>query len=300
MVPTGVIIHVLIVICIYSILSIGLNIIMGCAALFSMAHAALFGVGAYASALLALQGFPFWLDLLAGMFIAGLISFLIGLPTLNLVGDYLAVATMGLAEILVSIFRNWDAVTRGPMGLPGIPPARLFGLTFDSPASFLALSAVCLLLIYLLAQRLTYSPYGRVLKAIREDEGAVQALGKSTFWFKMWAFVLGGAAAGAAGSLFAHYFGFIDPSSFTLWIIFFLWLIVILGGLGNNLGSIVAAICFVAIREGLRFLGLPGNVTSAIQQILFGVLLIVMMIFAPRGLIPERKYKTRYKSNAEG
>jgi len=299
MLPTGVIIHVLIVICIYAILAIGLNIIMGCAALFTIANAALFGVGAYTSALLALAGFPFWLDILAATFMAGLISFLIGLPTLNLVGDYLAVATMGLGEILVAISRNWDSVTRGPMGLPGIPPASLFGFTFDSPPKFLGLSAALLLVIYLVAERLIYSPFGRVLKGIREDEIAVQALGKNAFWFKMWAFVVGGAFMGTAGSLYAHYLGFIDPSSFTLWIAFFIWSIIILGGLGNNLGAIAASFVFVAMRESLRFLGLPANVTAAIQQIFFGIILIVMMIFAPRGLIPERKYITRYKGDAE-
>ncbi len=299
MLPSGVIIHVLIIICIYAILAIGLNIIMGCAGLFTIANAALFGVGAYTSALLALAGFPFWVDILAAIFMAGLVSLLIGLPTLNLSGDYLAVATMGLGEVLVAILRNWDSVTRGPMGLPGIPAASLFGFTFDSPIKFLGLSAVSLSVTYLVAERLTYSPLGRILKGIREDEIAVQVLGKNTFWVKMWAFVAGGALMGAAGSLYAHYLGYIDPSSFTLWIAFFMWAIIILGGLGNNSGTVVASFAFVAIREGLRFLGLPGNVTAAIQQILFGIILIIMMNVAPRGLIPERKYITRYKGDTE-
>ncbi|MEM3486300.1 MAG: branched-chain amino acid ABC transporter permease [Candidatus Methanomethyliaceae archaeon] len=299
MLPTGVIIHVLVFVCIYAILAVGLNLIMGCAALFTIANAALFGVGAYTSALLALAGYPFWVDILAAVFMAGLISFLIGWPTLNLVGDYLAVATMGLGEILVSVFRNWDSVTRGPMGLPGIPPAKVFGVVFDQPLKFLLLSAIFLLIVFLIAERLAYSPFGRVLKGIREDEIAVNTLGKNTFRFKMWAFVIGGAFMGGAGSLYSHYVGFIDPSSFTLWNAFFLWLIVILGGLGSNVGAVLASLAFVGIRESLRFLGLPGNVTAAIQQVLFGVILIAIMIYAPRGLIPERKYVTRYKGNVE-
>jgi branched-chain amino acid transport system permease protein len=296
--PIGVILHILIVICIYGILSIGLNLIMGTAGLFTIAHAALFGVGAYAAAILALAGFPFWLDMLAALVLAGLISYLIGLPTINLKGDYLAVATMGAGQILVAIFTNWDAVTRGPMGLPGIPPASLFGFRFDTDISFFGLALVCLLIVYFVSERLVHSPFGRVLKAQRMDEGTTQASGKNTYAFKMWIFVVGGAFAGVAGCLYAHYITYVDPNTFTLELLFFLWLIIILGGLGNNLGTILGCIVFVALREGLRFVGLPGNVSSAIQQILFGVLLILMTVFARRGLLPESKYVREYSRTA--
>lgn len=298
--PVGVILHVLVVICIYAILSIGLNIIMGTSGLFTLAQAALFGVGAYTSGLLALAGSPFWLSMLAALLAAGLVSYLIGLPTISLKGDYLAVATMGAGQILVAVFTNWDSVTRGPMGLPGIPPASLFGFKFDTDIRFLGFSIVCLLVTFAVAERLAHSPFGRVLKAQRMDEGAAQASGKNTYSAKMWAFVIGGAFAGLAGCLYAHYIGYIDPSSFTLWLMFFLWLIIILGGLGNNLGTILGCVAFVALREGLRFVGLPGNVSAAIQQLLFGMLLILMTIFARRGLIPESKYVRKYSTHTTG
>jgi branched-chain amino acid transport system permease protein len=298
MIPIGVILHILIVICIYGILAIGLNVIMGTAGLFTIAHAALFGVGAYAAAILALAGLPFWVDTLAAVALAGGISFFIGLPTIKLRGDYLAVATMGTGEILVAVFRNWDSVTRGPMGLPGIPPPALFGFKFDTDFKYLVLSLVCLAIVYVVANRLIYSPYGRVLKALRMDEGTTMASGKNTYWAKMWIFVIGGSFAGLAGSLYAHYISYIDPASFTLALVFFLWLIIILGGLGNNLGTILGCIVFVTLREGLRFVGLPGNVTAAVQELLFGVLLICMTIFARRGLIPEAKYVRQYRPDA--
>jgi len=291
--------HLLVLITIYAILSISLNLAVGVTGLFNLGHAAFFGIGAYTSALLNMAGVPFWLALLAGVCMASLIAFLIGLPTLRLVGDYLAVATMGLGEIARAVFKNWISVTRGPMGLPGIPHASLFGFAFDSFAKFLALSAACLGIVYILAETLIRSPFGRVLKGIREDEIAVQALGKNSFWFKMWSLVISAGIAGLAGSLFAHYMGFIDPSSFGMWLTFFILLIIMLGGLGNNLGAVVGAVIFVVVREGLRFVGLPPAIAAPLQQLLFGVLLIVMTIFAPRGLIPERKAVTRYKVNAE-
>jgi branched-chain amino acid transport system permease protein len=154
------------------------------------------------------------------------------------------------------------------------------------------LGLACLVVVYVIAERALHSPFGRVLKGIREDETAVQALGKNTYRFKMIVFVLGSGMAGLAGSLFAHYIGFIDPSTFVLWLTFFIFLIIMLGGLGNNLGAIVATAVFVALREGLRFVALPAWLNpAALQQLLFGVLLLVTTLFLPRGLIPERKVR---------
>ncbi len=263
---------------------------VGATGLFNLGHAAFYGIGAYTSALLAKSGLPWPLAMLGGVLLAGFIAFLIGIPTLRLVGDYLAVVTMGLGEIARAVFKNWLPVTRGPMGLPGIPHAALLGFKFDTAGRFLLLAVGCLLLAYLLAQRLLHSPFGRVLKGIREDEAAVQALGKNVYRFKMWVLIIGSALAGMAGSLFAHYVTFIDPGSFVMWLTFFILLIIVLGGLGNNLGAVVVTVGFVALREGLRFVKLPAWLNpAALQQLLFGVLLIIATIFVPRGLIPERK-----------
>jgi branched-chain amino acid transport system permease protein len=285
------IVHLLVIITIYAILAISLNLVVGATGLFNLGHAAFYGIGAYTSALLVKAGVPWPLAALASMALAGFTAFIVGIPTLRLVGDYLAVVTMGLGEITRAVFKNWISLTRGPMGLPGIPHASLPGLVvFDSAEKFLVLGVVCLLLVYLVAERLLRSPYGRVLKGIREDEAAVQALGKNTYRFKMWSLIVGSAMSGLAGSLFAHYITFIDPSSFVMWLTFFIFLIIVLGGLGNNLGAVAVTVVFVALREGLRFVGLPGWLNpAALQQLIFGVLLIIATIFVPRGLIPERK-----------
>jgi branched-chain amino acid transport system permease protein len=283
-------VHLGVIITIYAILAVSVNLIIGVTGLFTLGQAAFFGIGAYTSALLTKAGVPWFFAMLAGIALAGVVALIIGIPTLRLVGDYLAVVTMGLAEIMRAVFKNWIPVTRGPMGLPGIPHASLFGFEFDSGPKFLALGLVCLALIYFLAQRILYSPFGRVLKGVREDETAAQALGKNAYRFKMIVFVVGCGMTGLAGSLFAHYITYIDPTSFVMWLTFFIILIIMLGGLGNNRGAIAATVVFVFLREGLRFVKLPEWLNpAALQQLIFGVLLILATIFMPRGLIPESK-----------
>jgi branched-chain amino acid transport system permease protein len=283
-------VHLAVIITIYGILAISLNLMVGAAGLFNLGYAAFFGIGAYTSAILAMAGLPWLVSALAGILLAGAVAFVIGIPTLRLVGDYLAVVTMGLGEIARAVFKNWIPVTRGPMGLPGIPHAAVFGFVFDTPEKFLALGVVCVAFTFVVGQRILYSPFGRVLKGIREDETAVQALGKDSYRFKMVILVIGSGFAGLAGSLFAHYITYIDPTSFVMWLTFFILLIIMLGGLGNNVGALVATAVFVVVREGLRFVSLPEGLNpAALQELMFGVLLIITTIFLPRGLIPERK-----------
>jgi branched-chain amino acid transport system permease protein len=283
-------VHLGVIITIYAILAVSLNLIMGITGLFNIGHAAFYGIGAYTSAILAKAGLPWFAAMLAGVFLAGAVAFVVGIPTLRLIGDYLAVVTMGLGEIARAVFTNWLPVTRGPMGLPAIPHASLFGFQFNTAPRYLLLSIAALVIIYLLSERIVHSPFGRVLKGIREDETATQALGKNAYAFKMAILVIGSGMAGLAGSLFAHYITYIDPSSFVMWLTFFIFLIIMLGGLGNHLGAIAATAIFVAFREGLRFVTLPAGLNpAALQQLLFGVLLIATTIFLPRGLIPERK-----------
>jgi branched-chain amino acid transport system permease protein len=290
----GMVVHLLVLISIYGILAISLNLMVGMTGLFNLGLAAFYGIGAYTSAILSRNfGVPVWASLLAGVVVSALIGFLMGLPTLRLVGDYLAVTTMGLGEIARAVFKNWVPVTRGPMGLPGIPHLSLFGFVFDTPATYLIVSLLVLALAYVIAERIRVSPYGRVLRGVREDEMGAQALGKDTYWFKMTSLVLGSALCGAAGGLFAHYMNFIDPSTFIMWLTFFIFLAVMMGGLGNTLGAVAATAVLMAVREGMRFLGLPPAIGAPLQQLLFGIILIILTIFLPRGLIPERKPRYR-------
>jgi branched-chain amino acid transport system permease protein len=283
-------VHLLVLITIYGILAISLNLMVGMAGLFHLGLAAFYGIGAYTSAILSRNfGVPVGLSLLAGVALSALIGFIIGLPTVKLVGDYLAVVTMGLGEITRAVFKNWVPVTRGPMGLPGIPHMSLFGFKLDTAPLFLAFSFVMIAISFIFVERIRLSPFGRVLRGVREDEMGAQALGKNTYWYKMIALVVGSGLAGLAGGLFAHYMSFIDPSSFVMWLTFFIFLAIMMGGLGNNLGAVVATGVLMVLREGLRFAGLPPAVAAPLQQLIFGILLIIMTIFAPRGLIPEQK-----------
>jgi len=286
--------HVLILIAIYSILSVSLNLISGYAGLLSLAHAALFGVGAYVAALFALHfhaGFLF--GVLCAAIGAGLISLVVAAPSLRIHDDYFVLATFAFQVIAFGVMNNWIGLTGGPMGLPGIPQPTIFGLAISSHAGFLVLAGAFAATTALLVRRLVRSPFGRVLKAIREDEVFAQSLGKNVTRHKLQAFVIGGALAAVAGTLYAHYITFIDPTSFTVQESIFMLAIVIVGGSGSIAGSVVGAALLVALPEALRFLGLPSSIAANVRQILYGALLVICMMFRPQGILGEFAFRRR-------
>ncbi len=285
--------HLLILICIYIILTVSLNLIVGFTGILNLGHAAFFGIGAYASALLVLAGAPFIVGLLAAFISAGLFGLLIGIPSLRLRGDYLAIATLGFGEIIRSIIKNWTSLTRGPLGIPGIPKPSLF-LSFDTSLKFLILAFILALITVIIITKIVHSPFGRVLRAIREDELAAQANGKNTTQFKMIALVVGAAFAGSAGSLYSHYITFIDPSTFTMIESILIISMVVLGGLASIPGSIIGAALLVLLPEPLRFLHFPSDVVAALRQIIYSLILIILMIYRPQGLMGEKLYKTHH------
>jgi branched-chain amino acid transport system permease protein len=187
------------------------------------------------------------------------------------------------------VFKNWVSLTGGFMGLRKIPKASFLGFELHSRLEYLIFSVIVLIIVYVVIERLLGSPFGRVLRAIREDEMGAEAIGKDTFRFKMWAMLIGSGTAGLAGALFAHYINIISPADFVMWLTFFIFLIIMLGGLGNNAGAVVATVIFVLGREGLRFVGLPPSISAPLQQLIFGLLLIFATIYLPKGLIPERQ-----------
>lgn len=280
--------HVLILIAIYSILSVSLNLISGYAGLLSVAHAALFGVGAYVAALLALH---FHVNFLVGLICAaagaGLVSLLVAAPSLRIHDDYFVLAAFAFQVIAFSVMNNWVGLTGGPMGLPGIPQPTILGLTISSHGAFLAFAGAFVVLGVLLVRRLVRAPFGRVLRAIREDEIFAQSLGKNVTRYKLQVFMIGGALAGVAGTLYAHYITFIDPTSFTVTESIFILAMVIVGGSGSVAGSVIGAVLLVSLPEALRFLGLPSSVAANIRQILYGTLLVVFMMFRPQGILGE-------------
>ncbi len=282
-------VHLLILIGIYAILSISLNLAMGFTGLLNIGHVAFYGVGAYTSALLALNfGLSFWWGLLIGCIVAGLFGLLLAIPTIRLRGDYLAIATLGFAIIVENVFRNWTGLTRGPLGLPGIPKPQLFNITF-SGNSYLILVLAFLLIVYLLTRHIVKSPYGRVLKSIREDELVTASLGKNVVKYKTQALMISAFFAGIAGSLYAHYITFIDPSSFSILESILIISMVIVGGLASVEGSIIGAAILILLPEPLRFLPLPSFAIGALRQMIYAGLLILLLIKRPQGISGEVK-----------
>lgn len=284
--------HIFVICGIYSILTLSLNLVVGYTGLPSLGHAAFYCVGAYISALLALNlGLSPWIGLIAGACGAAVFGLVIGTPSLRLKGDYLALATFGAGLIVYSVAKNWVELTRGPMGLPGIPGFSVFGFSLDSIWSYLILVIGFSLVTVFVLQRLVGGAYGRVLRSIREDEIASETLGKDTAKYKLQVFVVGAFFAGIAGSLYAHYITFIDPSSFTVMESITVLLMVIFGGMGSIKGSLVGAVLLVVFPEMLRFLGMPSSIAAPMRQMIYGLLLVTFMIKRPQGLLG--KYRLR-------
>jgi branched-chain amino acid transport system permease protein len=283
-------IHIAILISIYGILGLSLNLVVGYTGLLSVTQAAFYGIGAYGTAILLTRyDVNFFLVLIVGVFISALISFLIGYVLSKFKGDYFALGSFGFNVIVWSIMLNWQSLTRGPLGIPGIERPSLFGLSFSDNLVFLIFSVLVLVLIYFISNYITSSSFGRVLKAIREDEEALQVFGYNTLWFKLAIFVIGASIASVAGSLFASYITFIDPSTFNLNESIFILAIIILGGLSNNKGAVLGAVCLIILPELLRFVGFPSDIAAQMRQLTYGVILILLMLYRPQGLLGEYK-----------
>lgn len=278
--------------CIYIILAVSLNLVVGFTGMLNLGHAAFFAIGAYASALLTMAGVPFLIAFPLSFIIAAIFGILIGIPSLRLRGDYLAIATLGFGEIIRAILKNWISLTRGPLGIPGIPKASMFGIKFGSE-NFLVLAVIVTIITIIVVYRLVHSPFGRVLRAIREDELSALSLGKNVHKYKLLALLIGAGFAGIAGSLYAHFSSLIDPSIFTLTETILILSMVIIGGLGSIMGSIIGAIMLVLLPEPLRFLQLPSTIIASVRQMLYSLLLILFMLYKPNGLFGEKKHHVK-------
>ncbi len=284
-IPVAYLLNLLITIEIFAILVLSLNLLAGFTGLLSVSHAALFGVGAYSAGIVALRFTPEIVVLfLVAIVVTVTVASIVAIPSLRLGGDYFVLATLGFQIIITDILQNSVDLTRGPFGLHGIPRARFFGLPLDSTELTLALVTVCLVATYVLVRRLTRAPFGRVLDAIREDELATETLGKPTLHYKVVVFLLSGALASVAGVLYAHFIRSLTPDSFPIGQSFLLLAIVFVGGGGSLLGSVVATFVLLLLPEGLRLVGLQSAAAGPIQQILYGLALVLMMILRPQGL----------------
>ncbi len=276
-------IHLLILIGIYIILALALQLALGYSGILNLGHIAFYGLGAYTSALLALSGWPFLLCFLAGGAVAMGSAFLLSLITSKIKGDYLALVTMGFCFVIYSLMLNLDELTRGPLGLPGIPRPTIFGFSFSDNFSYLILVTIIAGLVYLIIKRITDSPFGKLLEAVRDNELAAKILGKDTFKVKTFSLALSAFFAGLAGSLYAHYITFIDPSSFSLMQIIPIASIVIVGGLASLPGTVLATVVLTLIPEALRFVGFPSSILGPMRQIIYALVLLLILIYRPKG-----------------
>lgn len=284
--------HILILIFIYSIVGISLNLVAGYTGLLSLSHAGFYGIGAYTAALLSLNfGVSFLLTIPAAILVASFFGLLIGWPSLRIRDDLFVITTFGFQIILFQIMNNWMELTNGPLGLPGIPQPELFGYRLSSHIDFLVLSVMLAALVYLVARRLTNSPFGNVLRAIREDELFAESLGKNVSLYKVSVFAIGAGLSAIGGAIYAYYITFIDPTSFTITESIFMLSIVIVGGSGRLGGSIIGAILLVSIPELLRFLDIPNAIAANMRQILYGGLLVAFMMFRPKGIWGEFSFR---------
>lgn len=283
------ILHIIIMLNIYIVLVLSANLPIGMANLLSMCQAAFYGIGAYLSAFFLMQfDLPFVVIAAIVMFVTGLSSCVISLASVKLKGDYFILASLGFQMIIYTILYNWTDVTRGPYGIPGIPGIKILGL-WPLPGIwgyFILTTLVCLAVI-IVFKRIKYSPYGRVLKAMRSDELSVQALGRNTVLFKSWAFFLSAAFSALAGLFYASYVTYIDPTSFTLDESIFIVSALFIGGVGNIKGPVLGAVFVVLLPEVLRFVGMPDTFAANMRQIIYGLALVLVMYFRPQGLWGE-------------
>lgn len=283
-------IHLAILIAIYAILALSLNLIVGYTGLISTAHAAFFGIGAYVVAILTTTlKINFFLAAPAGIGLSMFLALLIGLVLSKFSGDYYVLASVGFNVIIFSIMLNWQTLTHGPLGIVAIPRPNLFGLDFFFNSNFLLLAGFCLLLTYLISRFIVHSSFGRILKTIREDEQAISVFGYNTLHFKLAIFVIGAGLAAVAGALFASYITFIDPTTFHLNESIFILAIIILGGLANLQGSLLGAVFLILLPELLRFVGFPNEMAAQMRQVVYGLMLVLLMLYRPQGLIGEYK-----------
>ena len=312
----------------YALFSLGLNLQWGVTGLINFGHVAFMAIGAYSTVLLSLQGVPIPIAVLVGAGLSALLGLLIGISTLRLREDYLGIVTIGVSELVRLVAKNEAWLTKGTFGIAlwqlwlwlrvkmsvrllGGSIASIFVLTvyvcgalslytYDPRAGLMLLTLTTLTVVYIALEKLVHSPWGRVLKAIREDEEVPRALGKNVFWYKLQAFMLGGAIAGISGAFYAWQFS-VFPDNFDPLITFNAWIIIMLGGAGNNLGTIIGAIVFwgyntitrdESFKVIFRALHLDDTQQGAFRVMIIGLVLMLIMVLRPQGILGKKEELT--------
>lgn len=278
---------------IYTVAALSLNLLIGHAGIFSVAHATFFGIGAYATAILTTRSIGlFPVAMVLGAIVAGGVGWVFARATLRVSGDYMVVASFALLVIFNQVFTNWTSVTGGGAGLPAIPrPGLVDGELLGSNVWFCLLCIAVAAVTYFVSYRLVHSPLGRVLRALREDENAAASLGKFVRRFRAVVFTVSSAMAAVAGSLYAHYMSYVSPLDFTVQVTVLILTMVIVAGTTRLWAVPLAAVLVMAITDGVRYVELPAQIAPGAQQILYGLLLLLFAVLLPQGLFGRKKDK---------
>lgn len=288
------VLRILIMSGIFVMLTLSLNLVTGFTGQFCLGWAAFYGIGAYTSALLTMKaGLSFWLAMPLGGLMAALFGLLLGLPTMRLKEIYLAITTLGFGEIIRLIMLNWTDLTRGSMGLPGIPAPSILSYEISSNQAYYYFILVLVLITVAAMRRLIDSRTGRALIAIREDELAAKSMGIDVTAYKMLAFAVGAFFAGLAGSFYAHYTSFIDPHTFSFTESIAILAMAVLGGLGSINGSILGAVILTIVPELLRGI-------AEYRLIVFGLIMMAVMLLRPQGIFGKARETSTSRAKAKG
>jgi branched-chain amino acid transport system permease protein len=272
----------------YVAVAISLNLVIGEIGLLSVCQAAFYGIGAYTATLLVMNAhWSFGLSIAGTLVVASGAAICIGLPSLRLRGDYFVLATLGFQIIVFSVLYNWTDLTNGPNGIPGIPPAKFFGIELGTPARFLVASSMMTAAVAAFIFILLRSPFGRLMHAVRDDDVGAASLGKNSLAVRLTAFTLGSGLTAVAGAFYSGYARYIDPMSFTVTESILMISIVVIGGAGSFRGPVVGAVVLVLLPEVLRFLRLPEASAASLRQVLYGISLVLFMRLRPRGIAGE-------------
>ena len=280
---------------IYGLLAMSLNFQVGFAGLINFGQVAFFCIGAYTSSLLVIKtGAPVIVGFLGGMVLSGLFGYLISIPTKSLKTDYWAIATLAGGEVIRLIALNEQWLTAGAFGVMSIPqPLRCLFSRDSYPLFYLLIIVVCVGILFFVLSLLTNSPFGRNLKAIRDEEDLCLSLGKNTRKIKLQAMIVAGMVAGLAGALFAHYITYISPENFRPIETFLMWAMIIVGGRGNHLGAILGAVVIQLFNVSTRFIGgyvpVSFEFIASLRMVIIGLLIILFVSFRPEGLLKEKK-----------
>ncbi len=283
-------IHLAILVGLYAILAQSLNLTFGLGQLFNLAHVASYAIGAYTTALLSTEAqWQFVPCVAASILLSGAFSVFLGTIALRLTNDYFAIGTLAFGAVVSSLLINWRSVTHGVLGIPGIPRPEILGLDMYQNSNFLALLLVFVVAVQALYFAISRGPFGRSLRALAEYDQAAAALGINTRLVRNVAFLLSSAAAGLAGSFFAYYLNYIDPTSFAFGEMIFLMTIVVVGRPGSFFGVLLSTAFLVLLPEPLRFLNLDSATLGPMRQLLYSLILFAVVWWKRRSIFPEQR-----------